>query len=343
MTKLFFFVSGEHRTLPFAEIKAILESEGLSFKHIVTYPRVLCLDSTIEGALIVGRRSSMTKIAGLEIFQSSIDSEEIFQNVKQILYRKYIEKKQSFCVRMKSVISSDINTVKFEKKIGQIILEKVKHSKVDLDNPDVCFFGVMTDSVLIFGIKLIETQYKRFIKREPSKRPFFYPTTMSPKLARCMVNLARARSGSLVLDPFCGVGAILIEAGDMGYRVLGSDIKAKMVKGCLINLRYFKVPFVGLSVADARKLPFKNIDCIISNPPYGRASSTLGLSTKELVSDFLTKVFNFLSKGNHLSLALPDNLNWKEVIMDRGYQFVEEHIVREHKSLTRKIFIIKKP
>ncbi len=44
---------------------------------------------------------------------------------------------------------------------------------------------------------------------------------MSPKLARCMVNLTGVKENDLVLDPFCGTGGILIEAGIMGARVIG--------------------------------------------------------------------------------------------------------------------------
>lgn len=343
MTKLFFLVSGEHRTLPFAEIRAILESENLSFTRVAIFPRVLCLDSNMEGASLVASRSSMTKVCGLELFRREIGKEEIRRCVNKVSYGDYVKKGQSFSVRVKSIVSSYVDTLGLEGEIGRIISGKIKGVRVNLVNPDRCFFGLLTDSVLIFGVKLAEASPKRFVERMPAKRPFLHPSTMSPKLARCMVNLARAKPGSLVLDPFCGAGSILLEAGHMGCRVLGSDVKAVMVRGSLSNLEYFRIPFAGLIVGDARRLPFKAVDCIVSDPPYGRASSTLGLSTKELVSDFLSNVMDVLPKGGYVSLSLLGGLNWREVALDFGYEFVEGHFVREHKSLTREILIIKKP
>jgi len=45
-----------------------------------------------------------------------------------------------------------------------------------------------------------------------------------------MVNLSGARRE--VLDPFCGTGGVLIEAGLIGLEVYGFDIQQSMVEGC---------------------------------------------------------------------------------------------------------------
>lgn len=343
MTNLFFLVSGEHKTLPFAEIKAILESENLPVTEIEVLPQVLCVDTKRESVSLVANRSSMIKSCGLELFRSGVGMKEILQNVKEASYRAYLKKGQSFSVRVKSIGNVHTDTLRLEGEIGHIISEKVKGARVDLSNPDRRFFGVLTDAVLIFGVKLTEVSTNRFLERMPGKRPFLHPSTMLPKLARCMVNLARVKPGSLVLDPFCGSGSILMEAGAMGCRVYGSDVKDRMVKGCVSNLDYAGFPYEGLLVGDARKLPFKGFDHIVTDPPYGRASSTHGSSTKKLVLDFLSDAMNVLPRGGHVSIAIPDNYDWKTMALDIGYDFVERHFVREHKSLTRAILIIKKP
>jgi len=285
----------------------------------------------------------MTKVCGLELFRCEMVWEEVRRCVNEASYGDYIEKGQSFSVKVKYVSSLHVDASGLEREIGNVISRKVKGVKVMLANPDRCFLGLLTDSTLIFGVRLAETSSKGFMERTPAKRPFLHPSTMSSKLARCLVNLARAKPRSLVLDPFCGAGSILLEAGDMGCRVLGSDVKATMVRGSLRNLEYFRISFDGLVVSDARKLPFGAVDCVVSDPPYGRASSTLGKSTEELVSDFLSNVMDVLPRGGHVSLALPCGLNWREVAEGFGYEFVEEHFVREHKSLTREILIITKP
>ena len=51
-----------------------------------------------------------------------------------------------------------------------------------------------------------------------------YPARMHPGLARsCLQNLS-VGPGSVVLDPFCGSGTVLVEAMREGWRSLGSDL-----------------------------------------------------------------------------------------------------------------------
>ena len=343
VTKLFFLVSGEHQTLPFAEIRAILESENLPLTESAVLTQVLCVNTKMESVPLVANRSSMTKTCGLELFRSGIGMKEIQQNVKDVSYGAYLNKGESFSVRVKSIGTAYTDTLRLEGEIGRTISGLCEGVGVDLTNPDRRFFGVLTDSILIFGVKLSEISANRFQDRMPGRRPFRHPSTMLPKLARCMVNLARVKPGSLVLDPFCGSGSILVEAGAMGCRVYGLDIKDRMVKGCLSNLDYVGYPYEGLLVGDAGKLPFRAFDGIITDPPYGRASSTHGKSTKTLVSEFLSDAMSVLPTGGYISIALPDTNAWETMAVDMGYDVVEGHFVREHKSLTRVLLVIKKP
>jgi len=343
LTELFFTVSGEHTTLPFAEITAILESEGIPYSGINAFTRVLCLTSAVESVYLVAHRSSMTKICGLELFRCDAEWSEIQRLLRDVPFKDHVKKGQSFSVRLTSFDTSHVNTSGLEREIGDIISRKVPDASVNLVDPDRCFTGFFTDSMLVFGLKIAEASAKRFIKRRPVNRPFLHPSTMPPKLARCMVNLARAPSGCRVLDPFCGAGSILLEAGAVGCRVVGSDVNDVMVEGCSRNLKYFRIPFDGLIVGDARKLPYTAVDCIVSDPPYGRASSTHGDSPLKLVSDFLFEAMAVLPRGGYLSLALPGDWDWRAVAVDLGYAFVDRHFVREHKSLTREILIIRAP
>ncbi|MCW4037592.1 MAG: TRM11 family methyltransferase [Candidatus Bathyarchaeota archaeon] len=343
LTDLFFTVSGEHTTLPFAEINAILESAGISSSGGTVFTRVLCVTSTVESAYLVARRSSMTKVCGLELFRCDAEWSEIQRRLRDVPFTDYVKKGQSFSVRLTSFDTSHVNTLGLEREVGDNISRKVPDASVNLVDPDRSFIGFFADSMLIFGVKVAEASAKRFDERMPVNRPFLHPSTMPPKLARCMVNLARAPSGCLVLDPFCGAGSILLEAGAVGCRVVGSDVDDVMVEGCSRNLKYFRIPFDGLLVGDARRLPYTVVDCIVSDPPYGRASSTHGASPIKLVSDFLFEAMSILPRGGYLSLSLPGGWDWRAVAVDLGYAFVDRHFVREHKSLTREILIIKAP
>jgi tRNA (guanine10-N2)-dimethyltransferase len=343
VTRLFFAVSGEHQTLPFAEIPAILESAGLPYSELTGFTRVLCLTSPLEGAYVVARRSSLTKLCGLELFRCNADRREVQRHLRDVPFPDYLPRGQSFSVRVTSFPPSPGMTVGLEREIGAVIARTTPGASVDLVNPDRCFLGFFTDSTFIFGVQLAAVSAKPFLERRPGNRPFHHPSTMPPKLARCLVNLARAPAGGLVLDPFCGAGSILLEAGAVGCRVVGADVNAVMVEGCSRNLTAFRVPCEGLLVGDARRLPLTAVDCIVSDPPYGRASSARGGSLLDVVSDFLVAAMAVLPRRGYLALALPSDRAWQAVATGLGYACVGHHLVREHKSLTREILLITTP
>ena len=90
---------------------------------------------------------------------------------------------------------------------------------------------------------------------------------MSPKLARCMANLARVKEGDTVLDPFCGTGGILIEAGLIGCKVIGCDIDWKMKKGTATNLEYAGITDYKTHVVDVRELEmYEEVDAVVTDP-----------------------------------------------------------------------------
>lgn len=66
---------------------------------------------------------------------------------------------------------------------------------------------------------------------------------MPPKLCQMMINFSQAEQGSTIYDPFCGLGSVLMEASLMGYQVLGSDIKGRMVHASETNLKWLEEEF----------------------------------------------------------------------------------------------------
>lgn len=53
---------------------------------------------------------------------------------------------------------------------------------------------------------------------------------LPPKLARMLINLARTKDTKTFLDPFCGSGSILMEAGLMGLNATGLDNSPKAIE-----------------------------------------------------------------------------------------------------------------
>jgi tRNA (guanine10-N2)-dimethyltransferase len=141
------------------------------------------------------------------------------------------------------------------------------------------------------------------------------------------------KSGETLLDPFCGTGGVLIEAGLMGIVPIGSDLREDMVKGCEVSLAKFGLE-ARLFPADVRKLKehVARVDAIATDPPYGR-STTMGGDIEALYSKSFEVFSDVLRRGRRLSIIVP-----KEHLIALGKEFMEleaSHSLRVHKSLTR--------
>lgn len=97
------------------------------------------------------------------------------------------------------------------------------------------------------------------------------PGTLHPPVAAAMARLAGPRPGELVVDPCCGAGTLLIEAGRLEprARLHGFDLDP----GALDAARANAGPGAGIVLrrADAARLPLPDggVDVVVCNPPWG--------------------------------------------------------------------------
>jgi tRNA (guanine10-N2)-dimethyltransferase len=343
LAKLFFLISGEHQTLPTAEVQAILKAETIEYRIVEKLTQVLRLETDPKSVESIRFRSALTRVCCREIFNCEAKLPEIFGNINSDSMDQFICD-ESFAVRVRRVegVAPEINRVELEGELGGHILETVKTSRVDLSNPQKTFFGVLTDNRFIFGLKTAEIIPKPFLERGPRRKPFFHPTAMPAKLSRTMVNLAQPKRGDLLLDPFCGTGGMLVEAGMIGCQVVGFDAKPHMLRGGLQNLKHFGTELEGLAIADARYPPVTRVDCIATDPPYGRSASTLGTKTRLIVEDFLSAVCDVLPRGAKICMASPETIKIGETAEAAGFKHLESHFVFVHGSLTREVVVFER-
>ncbi|HET6387447.1 MAG TPA: methyltransferase domain-containing protein [Armatimonadota bacterium] len=86
--------------------------------------------------------------------------------------------------------------------------------------------------------------------------------------ARLLVNLSGARAGLTLLDPFAGIGGIVLEAVASGCRALSVDIDPRLRPGLE------RLGAVHL-VADARSIPYPSgtVDAIATEPPFDETAA----------------------------------------------------------------------
>lgn len=340
--RLFFILSGEHSSLPSAEVRAILESAHINYTHTEESYRLLTMEAPVEGLLKVSERGLMYDWCGVELARGGADEQGIRRLVKNLPLSEAARNANSFAVRSVRLggVKKSIRRTDLERDIGSYVKELLPQLSVRLRYPDITFVGVLFDESFLFGVSAYLKASGLIAPRRPRKRPVFHPSTMPPKIARCMVNLSRVRLGGTFLDPFCGVGGVLIEGAVVGCNVLGIDPDRRMLRGARKNLRYFNLQPNGLLCADARHLPLRDIDAIATDPPYGRGSSTRGEKVSNLVRDFLLGVGDSLRKGAHVCISAPIEVEVESYARDAGLTVRERHLVRVHRSLTRQFVVL---
>jgi tRNA (guanine10-N2)-dimethyltransferase len=344
VAKLFFLLSGEHKDLPASELKAVLEAEGFCYVVTEKLDQVIRIEAERSCVEAIQRRAALTRVCGLELFSCEAEMSTIVRNMRERSLNEALAQKEGFVVRVKRVrdYASKIREMTLERTLGRLVLDKVPTARVKLKSPEKTFIGILTDDKFIFGLKLAEIPAKPFVERRPRRKPFFHPSAMQGKLARCMVNLAEPKTGELVFDPLCGTGTTLIEASLIGCRTVGLDIQRRMARGTIRNMSHFRIRVDGIVVADVRNPPVTKVDCVVTDPPYGISSTTLRRTTSQIVEELLIAVNGMINKGQRVCMASPRTLRIERIGMMLGYKHLESHFVYVHRSLTREIVVFEK-
>lgn len=106
---------------------------------------------------------------------------------------------------------------------------------------------------------------------------------LPPKLARMMINFIspelKSQENKTVYDPFCGMGTILIEASELNWTVIGSDLSQTAINQSGENLHWFTQykniqPNYSLFTADATQVDASQlkgkVEAIVTEPFLGK-------------------------------------------------------------------------
>jgi len=305
-------LSGEHPTLPKAELEAVLQGELLEYT-IREHGRLAVVDVDGADPAFVSRLAYTTEAAEYLGESKTVDglAAPVYDGISDAA---------SFRVTAPAQI---------QKRLGGLLHEL--GLEVDLKDPDADVIVVEAGGRYMAGVRI--SQRKDYGGRRAQYRPYFHPTSMHPKLARAMVNLTRVNAGDRILDPFCGTGGILIEAGLMGIECEGWDIDRNMVEGARQNLREYGIK-PDIREADATEAK-TSTDAIATDPPYGRSSYT-SEETGTLYGRFMANARSILDEGCYMALMLPA----EKIVGHPGFTTVGTYDVYIHKSLTRRVTVL---
>jgi tRNA (guanine10-N2)-dimethyltransferase len=226
-----------------------------------------------------------------------------------------------------------VSTRAAERRLGSV-LGDAGHD-VDLESPDHELRALFTSGVCALGWVEVVTE-RDFETRRPTDRPFFQPGSMDPMLARALVNVAGARPGATVLDPMCGTGGLLLEAGLVGARVLGVDAQWKMVRGAAENLAAYLDGGFATVRGDATRLPVRDgaADAVVVDAPYGKQSKVVG--------DLAALVAGALREARRVAprAVLVADRSWTDEALESGWTVDTRIERRVHRSLVRHVHLL---
>ncbi len=332
-----FELSGEQSSIPASEVIACLESLGADHEIHLALDRCLIVnigDNRESIAGILSKRLAMThhiiKVLGI----GGPGEEDVLEMVNSSI----IDFEGTYSIRVRRLREySGISTELMEQRIGGIFYRK--GYRANLEKPKIRFRVLLTEDKSIFGNIIGSVDRGAFQTRKPHYKPFFYPGVLRPGFARALVNLAKPET--TVFDPFCGTGGILVEAGLMGFHVIGSDVQRKLLLGARMNLDYYGSGY-SLMYQDACRLALREecLDAAVTDPPYGRSAAIRASSLEALLADSLEEIYRVLKAGKRAVFVSERRI--EDIAKEKGFKVVEVHLHRVHKSLTRRISVLEK-
>lgn len=336
-----FELSGEHPRIPSAEVIGALEAENIDFSIYHDFDQVLVVKISrkhIPQMNLISRRLAMTwhimEVLGI----TDAVLPDILAMAENVKYNnsRYL----SYCVRAKKIKRKiSISSEEIERGIGRVLY--YKGFRADLKNPDIQYRIVLTDGKCIFGQMLKSIDRSDFETRNPQNKPYFYPGVLMPRLARALVNIARLKRDETMLDPYCGTGGLMVEAGLVGAHTIGCDVQKKILLGATMNLDFYSANYSVL-LQDAVNMALRDrcVDSVVTDPPYGRSARVQAQSLENLMRNSLCEIFRVLRPGGRAVVVSEYPIeDWAE---DAGLAVIEVFTERVHKSLTRRITVLDK-
>lgn len=186
---------------------------------------------------------------------------------------------------------------------------------------------------------------EKLLEEAPHNRMFFieqdgevkeakghrYRRGLSPTDAKFMLNIAKLQGDELILDPFAGLGGILMECRKRNLQAFGGDIDHILRPG-LARMAGNKI-----AMLDARQLPFKNdtFHIIITEPPFDTRY-------RQAVLDSMTELLRVVKSDGKIVLLIAHDMHDQinTCMIGLKFQLQEDYILRRHGGLICHVLVL---
>jgi tRNA G10 N-methylase Trm11 len=241
----YLFILGRNVELSTEEVKAFLEKEKINFKIISKASNGILIETErilrgivdeLGGTISIGE---VLTSGGFEKISSDLENKPIYNARKNklnyVIFNFNGKEFERIAFYLKKRFRNEGLKATEKKITGRISLQEGEDvSKVSSNLIDEQYF-VFEDN---FGKIIEETDYEKIEKRDMGKPVRRNELSISPRLAKILINLSQVKEGETLLDPFCGVGTILQEALLQNIKVIGIDKDKNAVKNARLNLKW---------------------------------------------------------------------------------------------------------
>ncbi|MGD9275920.1 MAG: methyltransferase domain-containing protein [Candidatus Pacearchaeota archaeon] len=264
----YLFILGRNIELSLAELKSVLgEFEFVKNKNAILTE----LESLDEN--IIDRLGGVIAIGKVICNINELENKEIYFGAKNNF---------TYCIWDFST-DSDLVSETLKKKFKQNKLkasEKRIHEEMHLQGEGKV--KVLNSKRLVdeeyfvfeesFGKVIKKTNYKSIEERDMKKPHRRESLSISPRLAKIIINLPGAKKGETLLDGFCGVGVVLQEALLQNIKVVGIDKDKDAISSARENLEWFKFEKQNYKLIcdDSAKVKIGKVGVMVSEPDFGK-------------------------------------------------------------------------
>ena len=334
------FANGELSRL---ELVAVLRKLGLDYR-MESYEGSFCILEANDLAKTAKYLGGSFKIG--EMVAEASDENLFLEKLYATKMFEWLDEKAPWGLSLYG-INNDLDP-EFVQDVQSLVAEKVKEAgarkakKVLPDITDVnegireLSSGIVAEKNVI-DVQLLKSKDSMFLaatiatipsisfQERDLKRPYQNATiSLSPRIARTLVNVTMVNEGQTLLDPFCGTGTILMEAALLNINVIGFDKDSQKIWGTVQNMKWLrstgrisKNVYAKLQRRNARDLRFlgrDGIDAIATEPillpplerfPSEEEAKDMLLNSFKTYKEFLKSAEYVLKRNGRIALVIP--------------------------------------
>jgi len=347
--------------LSLAEITVYLEKNKIKYEVMKSSEHVIILNAeTLNSRDLIKKSGGLYKIGEIKcVLKDKEIRDEIIIKKKLDNYKFYnwISDKAKWCISTYADRNNDISELQtileeyFKERIESdgvrnakyIFQNKFKGFEQEIISDIILKKGIIINGFEILLVKMSENYFigntlevidnNEFIKRDLGRPVQDSRISISPKMARILVNLTGLNSNGKILDPFCGIGTILQEAAILGLDIYGSDIDKNRVAESVRNMKWLSLNY---------NLMLKNISDKFFSIDVCQLSSKFNIKVDGIVTEpiLLPPLKNYPEEDESKNMLLKSSLIYENAIreiakvMKRGCRLilVVPQIITKNKS-----------